>query len=128
MKKIFAIIGTTLLLAGVGLTQDKISRAGASVAVNADGSVTVTTASGKALKLVPQANLPGSCTDGQLFYKANVGLYQGIGSSPCAWSPISGGGGGGVGGSGTLNHLPVFTASTTLGDSPVTVGDTYSAA
>lgn len=94
------------------VAQDKISRVGASVAVNADGSVTVTLKSGKTLKLVPQAALPVTCVDGQLFFKIGVGLHQCLDNE---WREFSTGGGGlgNVAGpeSATPDNVPLLDAT-----------------
>lgn len=41
-------------------------------------------------------SLPASCQQGDLFFLTlgSPGYYQGVGTSPCAWSQLSGGGGG----------------------------------
>lgn len=57
------------------IAQDTLSRVGATVKINADGSISVTPKSGKTLRLVPQASLPvGTCIDGSFFALTNVSL------------------------------------------------------
>ena len=88
MKRVVCLIVLLCALVVTGNSQDRISRVGASVTVNADGSISVKTATGKTFNWFPQASLPGSCVDGQLFYKTNDGLYEGIGTI-CAWKKLA---------------------------------------
>lgn len=105
IKRKALILVAVLALAVFAVAQDKVSRAGASVAVNADGSVTVTLKSGKTLKLVPQASLPVPCSDGQLSFKTGVGLNQCV---DAAWVDLAaGGGGGGVSNSAGAHVVPL---------------------
>lgn len=79
MRKVLLILVLLLTAHGslsIVFAQDTISRNGARIRINADGSITVTLKTGKAIKLTPQAELPGSCEDGQFFFVTNVGLNQ----------------------------------------------------
>lgn len=60
----------------------------------------------------------------QLLVRTDVpSIYYKSGTGNTAWTNLSGGGGGGIGGSGTLNTIPKFTAATTIGDSKLTDDD-----
>jgi hypothetical protein len=59
-----------------------------------------------------------------LGFKMPVGVHSGYvltsdGSGVGTWQPANSGNGGGIGGSGTTNYIPKFTAPTTLGDSVI---------
>jgi hypothetical protein len=56
-----------------------------------------------------KVSFPEAPTDGQQYARQNSG-----------WSVVSGGGGGGVGGSGTVNTIPIWSTTTDLTDSQIT--------
>lgn len=83
MRKCFAVVAfaALLLLSMISVqaqTTDRIGRTGSQtlVRVNYDGSITVNLDSGKSVNLVPQAELPSVCKDGDLSFKAHVGLHD----------------------------------------------------
>ena len=88
MKRTLIIL-TLCLLAAPAAAQDNIARGGAKVAVNADGSVTVSMAAGKTFGLKCYPNLPVSGALGQFYCKSGSGagvyVYDGA-----TWVPVGG--------------------------------------
>lgn len=72
---------------GTNNPPSELRLSGASVTINLDGSVTVTTKAGKTVQLTAQAALPATCTQGALFFKSSDGIYEGVSTGPgtCAW-------------------------------------------
>lgn len=63
------------------------------------------------------ANRPATAATGALYISTDTNTLERWNGS--AWVAI-GGGGGGIGGSGTINTIPIFTAATDIGDSSIT--------
>ena len=64
---------------------------------------------------------PVTCTTTKLYYnRMNTTLWGNDGGGGLGCAQINTGGGGGIGGSGTTNTIPKFTANTTIGNSSVT--------
>src|SRR5882762_8120059 len=92
MKKLFFSLLFLCVCSISVFSQDKISRAGASVSVNPDGSVTVIDAAGKTFKLTPQSGAPPtSCVDGQFYARTNVGVFY---CTNTTWALLGSGGSG----------------------------------
>ena len=94
MKRLLFLLSILLCVAFAARGQDRIQRSGAKVQTNSDGSVTITTASGKTLHLTPQAGVaPTPCTDGSFYARTNVGVYY---CTNTTWALLGSGGGGGA--------------------------------
>lgn len=61
------------------------------------------------------ANRPATAATGALYISTDTNTLERWDGA--AWQSIGGGGGGGIGGSGTANFVPIFTAATDIGNS-----------
>lgn|GEM_PF-4657365 len=103
-KRLFILVLLLCACALPALAQppgDRLQRGGALIQLNADGSISITPATGKPVKLRPQPGpMPTPCEDGTFYYQAHVGLFQCIDGAPTA-----------MGATGTITPLATTTTA-----------------